>query len=162
MKTLAGGFSFINIHAQKGPKTASENIMIPTKAEGVDLAPIVIKIKPKPSWKKPAKNPKKMSFKDIKIVLDIKYPMIKAITPAINCNGTISTLGNFLTIKINVANDIGIIKAAIFPLICPIVNELPTIKIIPEIAKTIEVNVIKFIFSFKKIYPKIAKNNVWV
>ena len=103
-----------------------------------------------------------MSFKDIKIVLDIKYPMIKAITPAINCNGTISTLGNFLTIKINVANDIGIIKAAIFPLICPTVNELPTIKIIPEIAKTIEVNVIKFIFSFKKIYPKIAKNNVWV
>ena len=49
---LVGGFSFINIHAQKGPKTASDNIMIPTKAEGVDLAPIVIKIKPKPSWKK--------------------------------------------------------------------------------------------------------------
>ena len=39
-----------------------------------------------------------------------------------------------------------------------------TIKIIPErLLKLIEVNVIKFeIFSFKKIYPKIAKNNVWV
>ena len=34
--------------------------MIPTSADGVILAPIVIKINPKPTWKKPAKNPKKI------------------------------------------------------------------------------------------------------
>ena len=32
-----------------GPRTDSVNIIIPTKAEGVDLAPIVISIKPKPN-----------------------------------------------------------------------------------------------------------------
>ena len=44
--------------AHKGPKTASVNIMIPTNADGVRRAPIVIKIKPKPNWKNPAKKPK--------------------------------------------------------------------------------------------------------
>ena len=43
-----GGFSFKKNHAQRGPKTASVNIIIPTIADGVVLAPIVIKIKPKP------------------------------------------------------------------------------------------------------------------
>ena len=43
-----GGFSFTNIQAHKGPKTASVNIIIPTIADGVFFAPIVIKIKPKP------------------------------------------------------------------------------------------------------------------
>ena len=46
--TKIGGFSFANIHAHKGPNTASVSIIIPTIAEGVVLAPIVIKIKPKP------------------------------------------------------------------------------------------------------------------
>ena len=49
IKTINGGFSFIKSQAHKGPKTASVNIMIPTKAVGVLLAPIVIRINPKPS-----------------------------------------------------------------------------------------------------------------
>ena len=51
----------MKIHAHIGPKTASVNIMIPTNADGVRLAPIVIKIKPKPNWKNPARNPRKIS-----------------------------------------------------------------------------------------------------
>ena len=47
--TESGGFSFTNIHAHKGPRTASVNIMIPTNADGVRLAPIVININPKPN-----------------------------------------------------------------------------------------------------------------
>ena len=43
-KTTNGGFSFTNSQAHKGPRTASVNIIIPTKAAGVDRAPIVIKI----------------------------------------------------------------------------------------------------------------------
>ena len=42
------GFSLTNIQAHIGPRTASVNIIIPTIAEGVVLAPIVINIKPKP------------------------------------------------------------------------------------------------------------------
>ena len=49
INTGTGMFSFTNIQAHKGPKTASVSIIIPTKAEAVDLAPIVIRIKPKPS-----------------------------------------------------------------------------------------------------------------
>ena len=60
-KTKNGGFSLANNHAQRGPKTASVNIMIPTIAEGVLLAPIVIKIKPKPIWKNPAKKARNRS-----------------------------------------------------------------------------------------------------
>ena len=46
---MNGGFSLTNIHAQRGPRTASVSIIIPTNAEGVDLAPTVIKINPKPN-----------------------------------------------------------------------------------------------------------------
>ena len=46
--TKNGGFSFANSQAHSGPKTASVNIIIPTIADGVFLAPIVIKINPKP------------------------------------------------------------------------------------------------------------------
>ena len=59
--TKNGGFSFANNQAHRGPKTASVNIIIPTIAEGVFLAPIVIKINPKPIWKKPAKKPRNIS-----------------------------------------------------------------------------------------------------
>jgi len=82
--------------------------------------------------------------------------------PAINCNGTISTVGYFLTIKIKIANDIGIMKAAILPDIWPGDKEVPIIKIIPEIAKIIEIKVNFEIFSFKNKYPNSAKNIVWV
>ena len=44
-----GGFSFKKNHAQRGPKTAYVNIIIPTSAEGVDLAPIVINKKTSPT-----------------------------------------------------------------------------------------------------------------
>ena len=43
------GLSLTNKKAQRGPKTDSDNIIIPTVAEGVVLAPIVINIKPKPT-----------------------------------------------------------------------------------------------------------------
>ena len=46
---LSRHFPGIKIHAHMGPKTASVSIMIPTNADGVRLAPIVIKIKPKPN-----------------------------------------------------------------------------------------------------------------
>ena len=61
INTDKGGFSFINIQAHSGPNTASVSIIIPTMADGVVLAPIVIKIKPNPSWKKPARNPRNIS-----------------------------------------------------------------------------------------------------
>ena len=41
-----------------------------------------------------------------------------------------------------------------------VLSELPTIKNTPVIAKIIEVNVIAEIFSFKKKYPKTAKNKI--
>ena len=47
--TISVGISFIKSHAHKGPSIASVNIIIPTTAEGVDLAPIVINIKPNPN-----------------------------------------------------------------------------------------------------------------
>mgnify|MGYP006120676039 CR=1 FL=1 len=43
------GLSLTNKKAQIGPKTDSDNIIIPTIAEGVVLAPIVININPKPT-----------------------------------------------------------------------------------------------------------------
>jgi len=49
IRTKSGGFSLTNIHAQNGPRTASVSIIIPTNAEGVDLAPTVIKINPNPN-----------------------------------------------------------------------------------------------------------------
>ena len=54
------------------------------------------------------------------------------------CKGTMSTSGNFLTINIKIAKEIGIINAARFPVISPGDNELPTIKIMPEIASKIQ------------------------
>ena len=82
--------------------------------------------------------------------------------PAMNWDGTISTFGYFLTTSINTAKEIGIIKATMFPSIWPGERVFPTIKIIPDIAKIIEVNVIFEIFSFRKKYPKIARKIVWV
>ena len=43
------GLSLTNMKAQMGPSTDSDNIIIPTIAEGVVLAPVVINIKPKPT-----------------------------------------------------------------------------------------------------------------
>ena len=71
-----------------------------------------------------------------------------------------STEGNFLTITINTAKVIGIEKAAKFPDNSPGVKEFPTITKTPVIAKIIEVSVIIEIFSFKKKYPNIARNNI--
>jgi len=155
------GLSLTNRKAHIGPNTDSDNIIIPTIAEGVVLAPIVININPKPTWKKPAKKPKKISFGEIIILVESKKPIKQELTPATNCAGTISTLGYFLTIMIKTANVIGIVKAAKFPDNSPGVREFPTITNTPVIAKTIDVKVIALIFSFKKKYPKIAKNNIW-
>ena len=69
------GTSFINIQAHNGPKTASVIISIPTMAERVFLAPIVINIKPSPTCKEPAKNPKKISCAEIMIFDENKYPI---------------------------------------------------------------------------------------
>ena len=88
-----------------------------------------------------------------KIFVEAKKPIIIATIPATNCKGTISTWGYLLTIKIRVANVIGITKATIFPDICPLDRVFPSIKINPEIAKIIEAKVIFEIFSFKKKYP---------
>ena len=60
-----------------------------------------------------------------------------------------STSGYFLTTKIKIANEIGIRNAAIFPDISPGDKELPTIMIMPAIAKMIEAKVILDIFSLK-------------
>ena len=144
------GLSLTNKNAQIGPRTDSDNIMTPTIADGVLRAPIVIKINPKPTWKKPAKKPKKMSCEEIINLFDNKNPIIQQLTPATNCAGTMSTVGNFLTIIISTAKVIGIENAARFPDSSPGDNEFPTIKKTPEIAKTIEANVIAEIFSFKK------------
>ena len=138
----------------------SDNINIPTVAAGVVLAPIVIKINPKPTWKQPAKKPKKISWYEIIILLDNKYPIKQELIPAINCAGTISTFGNFLIITINIAKVTGIENAAKFPDNSPGVNEFPTIKRTPIIASMIELNVKDEIFSCKKKYPKTARNNI--
>ena len=61
ISTLIGGVSFIKKKAHKGPNTASVNIRTPTTAEGVVCDPIVIKINPKPIWKKPDNEAKNKS-----------------------------------------------------------------------------------------------------
>ena len=71
-----------------------------------------------------------------------------------------STSGNFLTIIIKIAKEIGIMKATIFPVIWPGETEPPNIKRIPKIAIAIQLSVNFEIFSFKKIYPKIARKRV--
>ena len=63
------GLSLTNKKAQRGPKTDSDNMIIPTIAEGVVLAPVVININPRPTWKQPATKPKKISCGEI-IILD--------------------------------------------------------------------------------------------
>ena len=136
-------------------------MIIPTIAEGVVLAPIVINIKPKPIWKNPAKKPKKISWGEIIIVGESDKPIRHELIPATNCAGTISTDGNFLTIIIKTAKVIGIVKAAKFPDNSPGDKEFPTINNTPNIAKIIEIDVIKLIFSFKKKKPNIAKNKIW-
>ena len=68
--------------------------------------------------------------------------------------------GYFLTIIIRTANVMGIENAAKFPVSSPGDKEFPTIIKTPTIAKTIENKVIEEIFSFKKKYPKIAKNKI--
>ena len=62
-------------------------MIIPTIAEGVVLAPIVINIKPKPIWKNPAKKPKKISWGEIIIVGESDKPIRHELTPATNCAG---------------------------------------------------------------------------
>ena len=142
------GLSLTNKNAQIGPRTDSDNIIIPTIADGVLRAPIVIKINPKPTWKKPARNPKKISCEEIINLFESKNPIKHELIPAINCAGTISTSGNFLIIIINTANVMGIVNAAKLPESSPGDNEFPTIRKTPETAKIIEVNVIAEIFSF--------------
>ena len=156
------GLSLTNKKAQTGPKTDSDNIIIPTIADGVVLAPMVINIKPNPTWKKPAKKPKKISFDDTIIVGDNNKPINIANIPATSCKGIMSTSGYFLTINIKIAKEIGIINATRFPVISPGEIELPSIKIMPEIASKIQKKVSLEIVSFKKKYPKIAKNKVCV
>ena len=68
--------------------------------------------------------------------------------------------GNFLTIIIKTAKVIGIVKAAKFPDNSPGDKEFPTISKTPVIAITIEDSVIKLIFSLRKKYPNIARNNI--
>ena len=155
------GISLTNRKAHIGPNTDSDNIIIPTIAEGVVRAPIVININPKPTWKKPARKPKKISCGETIIFVERINPIKQEHTPATNCAGIISTVGYFLTIIIKTAKEIGIVKAAKFPDNSPGVNELPTINKTPVIAKMIETNVIVLIFSFKKKYPNIARNNIW-
>jgi len=48
INTYIEGFSFTNSQAQRGPNIASVSIIMPTIADRVFLAPIVIKIKPSP------------------------------------------------------------------------------------------------------------------
>ena len=161
IKPNIDGLSLTNRNAHTGPKTDSDNIIIPTIADGVVLAPMVIKINPNPTWKKPAKNPKKISFGEIIILFESKKPIIQELIPATNWAGTISTVGYFLTIIIKTAKVIGMVKAAKLPVNSPGVSEFPTITKTPVIAKIIEVKVIALIFSFKKKYPKTARNNIW-
>ena len=58
--------------------------MIPTNAAGVFLAPIVIKIKPRPTWNAPAKKPKNISWAEIRIFEEKKYPIVNSFLKNIN------------------------------------------------------------------------------
>ena len=65
----------------------------------------------------------------------------------------------------NIAKEIGARNATIFPINCSLDwmdKELPSINTTPDIPKTIEIKVIKLIFSFKKKYPNTAKKIVSV
>ena len=153
IRTLVGGISFINNQAHRGPNTDSVNIKTPTTAAGVVCDPMVIKINPNPIWKKPAKKAKKRSWGEIDNFSAIRKPITAATIPAVNWEGTISTFGYFLIITTNIAKEIGITNATIFPRNCSLDwtdKELPTISKTPDIPKIIEIKVIKLIFSFKK------------
>ena len=78
------GLSLANRKAHIGPKTDSDNIIIPTIADGVLRAPMVINIKPNPTWKKPAVNHRKISCEEIISFSDNKYPIKHELRPAIN------------------------------------------------------------------------------
>jgi len=165
ISTLIGGTSFINNQAHRGPKTDSVNIKTPTIAAGVVCDPIVIKINPNPIWKQPAVKARKRSCGEIDIFPAKNKPISAAAIPAVNWDGTISTFGYFLIIITNIAKEIGITNATIFPRNCSLDwtdKELPTISKTPDMPKTIEIKVIKLIFSFKKKYPNIAKKIVSV
>ena len=62
--------------------------------------------------------------------------MIKANTPAINCEGTMSTLGYFLTTNIKTANEIGIKKAFLMPIsfavLILVVRKYPNVDMVPS------------------------------
>ena len=77
-------------------------------------------------------------------------PIVIAPKPAISCRGIISISGNFLTINIKTAKDIGIKKAAKLPIICPAVNDPPSINVIPLTARIIEVMLIWRFFPLRK------------
>ena len=62
MNTPNGGISFKNSQTHKGAKIVSVNINNPIVTERVVFDPIVIQIKPKPSWGTPNKNPIKISW----------------------------------------------------------------------------------------------------
>ena len=61
INTLKGGISFINNHTHKGAQIVSVSINKPIVTERTVLEPIVIQIKPNPSWGTPNKNPIKIS-----------------------------------------------------------------------------------------------------
>ena len=146
--------SLMKSQAHNGPNTASLNIKIPTTAEAVDFDPIVISINPKPTWKTPAIEAKKRSLDDIVISSTITKPTATVIIAAINCAGTISTLGFFLIMITKIAKEIGIKNAIIFPMNSSsdwIDRELPSINKTPNKPIKIEIKVIVLIYSFKKI-----------
>ena len=76
--------------------------------------------------------------------------------------GTISRSGYFLIIKTRTAKLIGIVRATKLPKSASIFNDPLTIIKIPSMAKRIDKKVLKFIFSFKKIYPNKANQIVCV
>jgi hypothetical protein len=62
INTLKGGISFKNSQTHIGAHNVSESISSPIVAEGVDLDPIVIQIKPNASCGTPRKKPIKISW----------------------------------------------------------------------------------------------------
>ena len=63
---------------------------------------------------------------------------------------------------INIEKFIGIKRAAKFPIRDPAETESPIIKPTPDIAIIIAMKLLNEIFSFRKKYPKTAKNKVWL
>ena len=84
IKVKSEGNSLANKYVQTGPRMDSESMITPTIAEGVLRAPMVINIKPKPTWKKPAVKPSIISCDEIISFSDNKNPITQELTPAIN------------------------------------------------------------------------------